>query len=240
MSILTLLIEIQENKKIIGECENIIKDSSYVSELKRAKKQFDMEKCKFKCMEKELEDIREKYKNINSDINENKKELEENKFQLYNSAGSDLKLIDILQKKIEKEQENVKSQDNETLELLEKEEKLSLEKESLRLKLSKLKYDFYICKESGNKKLAEAKESLEKSQNKIQKIEKLIPEDILKTFNNICSFKDVGAAQIQNGICLGCKVKVSSMTIDGVNRGERIVYCDNCGRIVYCNENKKN
>jgi predicted nucleic acid-binding Zn-ribbon protein len=238
MNVLQLLIEIQKNKKIIEVCNNITKSSEYTYTLKKAKEEFNIEKGKFKNKDNEIVKTREKYQTVNNNINNDKKELEEIKFELYNNAGSDLKLIDSLQKKLQIKQEIVKLLDSESLELLEIEEKLCLEKESLRLKLSHLKNKFYEYKEEENKKINEGRKELEKAENNIKKIEKTIPVDILKSFNDICSFKGMGAAELKNGICSGCKVKVSSMTIDNVNREEKIVYCDNCGRIIYCNEKK--
>lgn len=236
MSTLKLLIEIQENRKIAEKCNKIIKNSEYMHRLKKVKEEFDMEKVIFKDKEVQIERKREKYQIITNSISYDKNELEEIKFELYNKAGSDLRLIDLLQKKIKEKQESIKSLDSESLELLEKEEELCLEKEELRLKLLKLKKNFYIYKESENKKITEAKEELKKAEINIEKMEKSIPQDILKTFNYICSIKGRGASELENGRCTGCKVNVSSMTIDNVNKEERIVYCDNCGRIIYCNE----
>ncbi len=238
MNVLKLLIEIQENKKVVEVCNNITKTSEYTHTLKKAKEEFNFEKEKFKNKDNEIVKTREKYQIVNNNINSNKKELEEIKFELYNNAGSDLKLIDSLQKKIQTKQEAIKVLDGESLGLLEKEEKLCVEKENLRLKLSQLKKNFYEYKEKENKKIVEGKKELEKAEKNIKEIEKTIPVDILKSFNDICSFKGMGAAELKNGICSGCKVKVSSMTTDSVNREEKIVYCDNCGRIIYCGEKK--
>lgn len=238
MDVLKLLIEIQKNKKIIEGCSNITRNSEYIHTLKKAKQEFNVEKGKFKNKYDEIVKTREKYQTVNVNISNSKKELEEIKFELYNNAGSDLKLIDSLQKKLETKQEIVKLLDSESLQLLEREEKLCLEKESLRSKLSQLKKKFYEYKEEENKKINGGKKELEKAENNIKKIEKTVPADILKIFNDICSFKGMGAAELKNGICSGCRVKVSSMTVDSVNREEKMVYCDNCGRIIYCNEKK--
>lgn len=238
MSLLKQLIEIQDNKKNIAACNNLISNHEYTSNLKKVKKEFDIEKSKFKNKESEILNLRKKYQIISSNLNNDKDELEKIKFELYNNAGSDLKLIDALQKKFNKKQESIKIVDNEILKLLEQEEKLSSEKENLKIKLSKLKNDFYTYKNTEGKKINDAREKLKKSEEAIKEIEKLIPVDILEVFNKICSSKSTGAAELKNNICSGCRVNVSSMTIDSIKKQQRIVYCDNCGRIIYCNEKK--
>lgn len=238
MSLLKQLIEIQDNKKNIAACSNLINNHEYASNLKGVKKEFDIEKSKFKNKDSEISNLRNKYQMVSSNLNNDKDELEKIKFELYNNAGSDLKLIDALQKKFNKKQESIKIVDNQVLKLLEQEEKLSSEKESLKIKLSKLKNDFYTYKNTEGKKINDAREKIKKSEEAIKELEKLIPVDILEIFNKICSSKGTGAAELKDNICSGCRVKVSSMTIDNVNKQQRIVYCDNCGRIIYCNEKK--
>lgn len=238
MSILKLLIEVQQNRDIAEQCNKIIKDSKYINKLKREKREFDIEKLKFKKKENQIEGLREKYKTIADDISDNQRELEEMKFQLYNKSGSDLKLIDVLQKKIDQKQQNIKLLDHDTLPILEEEEKLCSENKELKHNLLKLKNNFYKYKEEGNKEILRAKEELKKVENNINKIESIIPKDILEVFNELCYSKKRGAAELENGICTGCKVNVSSITIDNIKKQERIVYCDNCGRIVYCSDKK--
>lgn len=238
MSLLKQLIEIQDNKKNIAVCNNLINNHEYTGNLKRVKKEFDMEKSKFKNKEIEILNLKKKYQIASNSLNYDKEELEKIKFELYNNAGSDLKLIDALQKKFNKKQESIKIVDNQVLKLLEQEEKLSSEKESLKIKLSKLKNDFYTYKNTEGKKINDAREKLKKSEEAIKQLEKLIPIDILEIFNKICSSKGTGAAELKDNICSGCKVKVSSMTTDNVKKQQRMVYCDNCGRIIYCNKNK--
>ncbi|NMM61922.1 hypothetical protein HBE96_04305 [Clostridium sp. P21] len=239
MSLLQQLIEIQENKKVILECSNTIKNSQYTNNLKNLKKEFDLAKVQFKNKEDEITKVREKYQTVNNNINNDKKELEKIKFELYNDAGSDLKLIDVLQKQFDTKKDGLESLDNEGLKLLEVEEKLCAEKENLRIKLSNLKNDFYTYKSTESEKINVAKENLRKAEENIKSMEKLIPEDILEIFNKISSSKGTGAAELKDHVCLGCRVKVSSMTIDSVKREEKIVYCDNCGRIIYCNADSK-
>ena len=45
-------------------------------------------------------------------------------------------------------------------------------------------------------------------------------------------------ARLNHEVCEGCKMKVSAITLDRIFKGEDIVYCDNCGRILVHDEEK--
>jgi len=43
----------------------------------------------------------------------------------------------------------------------------------------------------------------------------------------------LAVSRIIKGVCEGCNVKVSTSLINEVKQGKRIVYCENCNRILY-------
>lgn len=236
MSTMSILNELQLSYDDAKECSKIIKDGSYIYLLKKLKLEFNSKKEKYIEKDKSLQVIREEYENKCMEVVKNKKLIEDMEDKLYNGSGSDLKLIESLQKKIESSKQIIRDIENSSLELLEKEEKLSCEKESIRIELVSLKKNFESYKDVSSKKISKAKEGLEKAQGSIASLRKTIPEDILIRFDDIKSRKDTAVSKLQGGVCTGCKVKVSSITIDDINKGEKIVYCDNCGRIVHYND----
>lgn len=236
MSMIDMLTDLQQNYDTITECNKILKDGSYTYLLKKMKLEFNSNKERYMEQERNLETIREKYNNNGAEVIKYKKLIEELENKLYNGSGSDLKLIDNLQKKIENNKQTIRNIEERSLELIGEDEKITEEKEIIRLQLVNLKENFESYKDISNKKIGKAKEDLEKAQNAITNLRNLIPEDMLLKFDDIKSRKNAAVSQLQGGVCKGCKVKVSAITIDNINKSKRIVYCDNCGRILYCND----
>jgi len=230
-----MLIELQKNYDIIKASSKDLKNGSSIYSLKKLKDDFESTKNKYKGKEKEINLLREQYKKINESINNAKKETEKNEYLLYNNAGSDLKLIEGLQKKVADLKHSAAELDSKTLEMLEHEEKLSHESDMLRMELSELKNEFESVKETGNKRINSAKIELEKAQNNVDELEKLLPQDIIKKFKEIKELKGSAVARLDNGICHGCKMRISSVTLDKIKKGYNVVYCDNCGRILFHN-----
>ena len=79
---------------------------------------------------------------------------------------------------------------------------------------------------------------MRKTKEDIEKIRKDIPEEYLKQFDNTLKQKKIAVCKIVGEVCSGCKMKVSAMTMDNIKKGIEMVKCDNCGRILYKDENE--
>lgn len=227
-----LLAELQKNYDKVSECNKILKDGSYIYLLKKMKKEFNDMKQKFIEMEKENKEVKNNYIIIGNKIKCENDKLSENKRKLYNEAGSDLKLIASLQNKIEKNKDSIQGFEDESMNLIEKEEKLISEKEELRVKLINIKENFNNYKKLSSKKIDKAKEEITEAKKNISKIEPNVPPDVLAEFKRLIQINSTAVSYIHRGVCSGCSMKVSAMTIDSIYKGKGIVFCDNCGRIL--------
>lgn len=231
-----MLLELQKNYDLIKEGSKELKDGSFIYLLKKLKDDFESTKSRLKEKENELSSLKKKYREINERVNGYKKEIEKNEYQLYNNAGSDMKLIEGLQKKVADLKHMITELDSESLELLEREEKLSFERDKLRRKLTELKEEFESVKGTGSRKINHAKEDISRAQEKVDELEKLLPEQTVKRFNMIREAKGSAVAKSDHGVCQGCKMKISAVTMDKIRKDYNIVYCDNCGRILHYND----
>nr|WP_278000998.1 C4-type zinc ribbon domain-containing protein [Clostridium botulinum] len=73
----------------------------------------------------------------------------------------------------------------------------------------------------------------------IKNIRAIIEKDFLEKFDKIKKSKKIALVPLEKGICTGCRVRVSSMILDKIRKEEKVVYCDNCGRILYKVQEKK-
>lgn len=231
---LELLIKIQENKALIKKEKKSLKIGLSINGMRDLKKEFEKKKVCYIELDKKLKDIRKNIEIITEKLNGIKEEVEKDESKLYSNLKYDLKLIKSLEKSVESKKAEIKDIEDKSLELMYEEEEISNKKEKIRKELVDIREKFYEYKKDGNKEILKARKEIKKAEKNISNIEKEIPADLLDEFNQISDEKGNGAAQIDDGVCTGCKMKVSAMTIDDVNKNEKIVYCDNCGRIVHC------
>lgn len=233
MSNIEIAYSLQRKLDLIKENKKVLKDGSHIYFLKKLKREFDHKKKEYISKKENLSIIKKSYEGISEKIKNTKKEIDENEFKLYNKVGSDLNAIDKLEKSIERSKQELKKLEDDAVELLEEEEKINSIIENLRLELVNVKNNFYDYKEKSSKKIDEADNNIKLFEKEIEKLKKDIPENMLYEIEKILKYNDTAVVKLVGAVCDGCKMKVSAMTIDSVNRGVEIVRCDNCGRILY-------
>lgn len=233
-----LLLELQQCYQDIEESKKVLNDGSHLYLLKKMKKEFEQMKNKYNEKRKALEDLKIEYTSIGKDLRELKNIIDKNEHDLYNNSANDMKSINALQNNIETNKEKLRLLEDKAIELLEVEEKLKLDIESLKLELINVKNNFYSYKQVTNKKMHDAKKKIQESEDKIQELKKIIPENELNIFYRMFEKRKVVVAKLNNEVCEGCKMKISSVTLDSIYKGKEIVYCDNCGRILAYNDGK--
>lgn len=233
MSNIKLAYSLQHNLDLIKENKKVLKDGSHIYFLKKLKKEFDHKKKEYILKKETLGTIKKGYEDISEKIKNAKKEIDENEFKLYNKVGSDLNAINKLEKSIEKGKQELKKLEDDAVELLEQEEKVNSIIENLRLELVNVRNNFYDYKEKSSKKIDEADNNIKLFEKEIENLKKDIPENMLDEIEKILKYNDTAVVKLVGAVCDGCKMKVSAMTMDSVNRGIEIVHCDNCGRILY-------
>jgi predicted nucleic acid-binding Zn-ribbon protein len=60
-----------------------------------------------------------------------------------------------------------------------------------------------------------------------------VDEDLLDTFDRLFANKGEAVVPLENEICMGCHMKVTTQTVVKVKGQREIVHCEQCGRILY-------
>lgn len=235
MENINMLLKIQENHIRVIKCENYLKDTSYTNLLRKLKTSFERKKEIYINKDRELEMIKKEFNVKNNEIDQINSEINKAEYDLYNNAGNNLELIEKLQNKISQLKNLTEQLDFESMRLIEKEEEVNKEKEQLKLELIELKNNFYSEKNKVEKSVKESKEELKALKVENEKLKKMIPNELMEVYNKIVSSEEITIAELQHGVCTGCKMRVSSLTMDSLRKDKEIVYCDNCGRILYSN-----
>lgn len=236
MDTIRKLVKLEENYRKIEEGKKILKNGTHMYVLKKMKNDFERVKELYLEKKEQIEDIKSEYMKISSKINSEKMEMEVVQNKLYNEYGSDVRMIEKCEKQIKNHKTAIKEMEYNSIKLMEKEEVLKLEIEKLRQELVNLKNNFEEYKESITNKIMEAKKNIKEGEKAVVILESELPEKILLEYKSIRKSKNSAVVSVKKGICSGCKIKLSAITIGKLNKNEELIYCDNCGRIVYLPE----
>lgn len=86
--------------------------------------------------------------------------------------------------------------------------------------------------------------NFDKEMEALQKDERefsaLIDEEARYHYRRLVNHKDgIAVAGVSNQACLGCNMSLTMQTINLLMSTDKLVFCPNCGRILYLNENEK-
>lgn len=233
MDLIKNLFMLQDCYNKISKYNSVLKDEERLNMLKGIKEKYENTKMDYENNINSLRASERELLSLESKLNLNSKELKRLEHELYNDSGSDLKLIENIEGKIQavKELNDEINQKIEERKTHERELKISILK--YRKLIQKLKDDFIKEKKEFSNSIDEAKKKLPAKLKERDELSGKIPLAILKNFEYLIKNKENAVSELRDGICLGCRMMVSSMTIDELNKGKDIVYCDNCGRILY-------
>jgi len=137
-----------------------------------------------------------------------------------------------LEEEIAKEQINFANEEIARLENV-CETKLE-EKESLEAKLEEVEETLSKTKEAVEAQLLAIEEDRKKVFEKKQELISKIPQKILAFYEKIRRWaRNSAVVPVKKQACMGCFMRINNKTFSKVIKGEEIVTCPHCGRILY-------
>ncbi len=156
-----------------------------------------------------------KNNSILKDMDYKLKEIEK---ELYEGNIIDLRQLSYLDKEKDLLREEI---DNKEIEILSQMEEM----ESLKKDFDSIELDFEKFENEYSKLKKEYEELIEKISQ--------IKEENLKNYNQIKKVKENAVVEIMDNKCSGCNVLLPTIILDRLKFQGEIVYCENCGRILY-------
>lgn len=237
MNKINKLIELQRSYEEIRRYNKILKDGSHIYLLKKLKKEFEEDKAKFNEFNSRLEFIKKGLMDLSYKISSEKHILQEHEMRLDRAEAKEHKLMEELLVKIEGIKSRIKKLEDESLVLMQEEENFEIEKEKLRIELINIKSNFNIKKEEVNNEIALAQNKIDDLKKEVKALEEIIPDDLMKIYSELGRKYENVVAFLEGGMCSGCRMKVAAMTIDELHKSEELVFCNNCGRILFYDRN---
>ena len=197
---------------------------------------------KFENQLKEYEDRFEKEKKVFDAIDERRKDLEkivdEKKINLENfnrrkkESHTNEEFV-ILQKEIEKAEEAISKTEDELLEVYFEKEEAKKKMDEARNIMEEKKKNFSEEENSLKKELEDSKEELIiKEDERKRIIARLDDENLFRKYSRIKESRGTGASVIEDSECAECHSTIPPQLFAEVRKGNRIIVCQSCGRIL--------
>ena len=107
------------------------------------------------------------------------------------------------------------------------------QQKEIRVRAAKTKQEFDQLKVTYDKEFKDDTATLQKMRARTEQESQKIDPELLNKYRTIKQHCTPPMAKLVNGQCSGCFMSLPSATLLEIRSGERIVECDNCGRILY-------
>lgn len=99
-------------------------------------------------------------------------------------------------------------------------------------KMLSAKKEYDVLKIEHQKELDGGKEEQQRLEEEANAVAKMIPPEILSEYKRIKGFRSNPVAVLEDSRCNGCNMQLPAGVAAQIAKGDRIVTCENCGRIL--------
>ncbi|MBP7331753.1 MAG: putative zinc ribbon domain protein [Firmicutes bacterium ADurb.Bin373] len=230
---LKLLWEIQALDGRKRALEKKLKGGKMAEELKSIKADIEEGRALFNKIKEEYNGVKKSQKLKEMDVSSANEQLASLGKKLYDGSITNVKEMNSNSKKLESLKNMVKKAEDEILALMEKQDELRAKLEGMSAGLNN-KAEKYRRKHSGllagQQKIRQSIAQIPLARQKL--LDKLDVEtwqrymDMKKRFND-------PLARVEKATCMGCRMGITFNELRLLKIGEDIVYCSNCGRMLY-------
>ena len=130
-------------------------------------------------------------------------------------------------------QQKISSLRRELTNIMESVDRSERSLEEIRTIVMEARKNYNHFKDIINAELKEATPQLESLRAAAQEVAKDVDPELLKKYQAIKSNKIVPMALIKGDQCGGCNISLPSLVVNSVREGQKLIECENCGRILY-------
>ena len=176
-----------------------------------------------------LEAVRDEAERLQKVLAGLMEEIEQNPPKTEEEANS---RIDSVQKLMD----NLKHYEQELSKMRKNAEVKDRQQRDIRIRAAKAKQEYDQLKAEYDVEFKEDSASLKGMREKVEKESKAVDAAILERYQAIKQHCTPPMAKLIDGQCSGCFMSLPSATLLALKDTDKISLCDNCGRILYCEE----
>ncbi len=137
-------------------------------------------------------------------------------------------------REIDATKKKISSLETEVLQKLDLIEHLEKEINVLTPEIETKRQEFDVRIDACSAKLETLNAELERLTREREDLANTIPADLLSIYNRLVQLRDgMALAEVRDGSCTACFMTVRPQVYADVRKGEQILTCDNCSRILY-------
>jgi predicted nucleic acid-binding Zn-ribbon protein len=182
--------------------------------------------------EKSQTDVEKQYKDLDWEAEELRGHIKQIDDKLYGGKIKNPKELLGFEQEAGMLKANLRKKDDVLLDLMEKIEAGKTSFRTLRDKLAVAEKNWQKEKDELAVQAEETKKELSGLEKKCEDTLSMLDKATLSTYEGIKGRKGMAVVKVEQGRCLGCRVTLSVSELQRV-RGEAVVICSNCGRILY-------
>jgi len=151
---------------------------------------------------------------------------------LYSGRITNPKELSGLQHEVESFKNKRNSLEEKALEIMEQVEAATSELAGLRLKLYEVEKNWRQQQQQLSDTIEELKIALSRLKKEQQQALTGIDDETVDCYRKLRQKRGKAVARMEQGICRGCGISLSTAELQRV-KGDRIIMCNNCGRILF-------
>ncbi len=179
-----------------------------------------------------LDDLRHQQHSAEWDIDDLTGKISTVEDQLYGGKITNSKELTGLQHEVNTLKTKRDQVENNALEIMDQVEQAEASVTALTEELEKLKGEWHSQQQQLSSEIDHLKSKLSDLQKKRQQLSTEIDPQTLELYEQLRRQKGQAVAKIEQGICRGCRISLSSSELQQA-RGGNLVQCSSCGRILF-------
>jgi len=215
-------LELQKNLQELSEVNQRLSDNKSLvaaeSKLSSYKEQLDSVNSKQKSSEWELEDLREKIRQIDG--------------KLYSGTTKDPKELVNLEKEVKSLKSQVKSKEDALLGLMSQIEEIEVNLKTTAEEREQLRQEWEQKQETFGQRKSEIQTLLIKLKEDRATLAQQLDSETLNTYERIRLSRGQAVTKVEKGKCQGCHIAVPTSQWQKVKAGD-LIQCNSCSRILY-------
>jgi predicted nucleic acid-binding Zn-ribbon protein len=227
---LSQLIELQELDLEIQRVSDRL--SRIPEERDRTETEFKQQAAEFLDLKSKHERTLEDRKQLEADLattQQNHEKFEKDKTRVRNE-----KEYTAVLREIDAARRHISALETDILKRMEELEKLDAELSACAPDVERMRADIDVSLAALDKEHEDASNQLSEFSERRKKLASQMPRHLFSTYDRMSRLRRGQAlAEVRNGVCVSCRVRVRPKVFSDVRKGDELITCENCGRILY-------
>lgn len=163
----------------------------------------------------------------------NKKHNDISEYESLDFNVLDYNVVKDLVREYEATYENIVKQKRRALSVQKSAESTAEKLKAMLVQVSKAQKDFNALKAKHEEELHEGAGELDKLRKAVEEAASKVDPALLQKYKRIKQNRPMPVSMLKDGRCMGCNMELPSRDLANIKKADKIVECENCGRILY-------